>query len=228
VISLSGIKKSYKMGEIDLNVLNGITLEIKRKEFVTLMGPSGSGKSTLLNIIGCLDKSSEGTYQLAGNYVDKMTDDELADIRNTKIGFVFQSFNLIPRIDAVRNVELPLIYAGISSSVRKKKSLEALEQVGLSDRALHSPAQMSGGQQQRVAIARALVNDPEVIIADEPTGSLDTVNGHEVMELFTSLHKENDKTIVLVTHETEIANYAQRIVRVRDGLIESDTINSAE
>jgi putative ABC transport system ATP-binding protein len=201
--------------------LKGITFNISRGEFVAIMGPSGSGKSTLLNIIGCLDVLDEGSYFLSGMPVAASTEDELAEIRNQKIGFVFQQFNLIPRINAVRNVELPLLYTAISSQVRRNKAMQMLNKVGLADRAGHSPAQLSGGQQQRVAIARALVNTPSILIADEPTGSLDTQSGHEIMNIFKTLN-EAGITIVMVTHEEDIAAHASRVIRLRDGVIETD------
>lgn len=221
MIALNGIRKRYRMGEVDLSVLKGISLEIETGEFVAIMGPSGSGKSTLLNVIGCLDTSDEGTYALDEISVEKASEDMLADIRNEKLGFVFQLFNLIPRINALRNVELPLVYAGVPAVERKKRALKSLEMVGLANRADHTPAQLSGGQQQRVAIARALINEPSIIIADEPTGSLDTVSGNEIMKLFSWLHSTG-KTVVMVTHEEEIAAYAKRVIRLRDGLIERD------
>lgn len=221
MIALNGIWKRYRMGEVDLSVLKGISLEIETGEFVAIMGPSGSGKSTLLNVIGCLDTSDEGTYALDEIAVEKASEDMLADIRNEKLGFVFQLFNLIPRINALRNVELPLVYAGVPAVERKKRALKSLEMVGLANRADHTPAQLSGGQQQRVAIARALINEPSIIIADEPTGSLDTVSGNEIMKLFSWLHSTG-KTVVMVTHEEEIAAYAKRVIRLRDGLIERD------
>lgn len=221
MIRLSSIKKSFLLGEVTLAVLKDISLEIAAGEFVAIMGPSGSGKSTLLNIIGCLDYLDEGSYRFGKNNIEHAGDDELAHIRNQKIGFVFQLFNLLPRISALRNVELPMVYAGVRGETRKQIAMAALAEVGLSDRARHSPARLSGGQQQRVAIARALVNKPDLIIADEPTGALDSASGHDIMRIFASLHTSG-KTVVMVTHEEEIARYAQRVVRLRDGMIEND------
>ncbi len=223
MIRLRDIHKSYRIGEVILPVLKGISLAIDAGEFVAIMGPSGSGKSTLLNIIGCLDTVDSGRYFLSGVPVEGATDGNLAEIRNHRIGFVFQLFNLIPRIDAERNVELPLLYAGVSRKERKRLAIEALARVGLRDRAAHSPAKLSGGQQQRVAIARALVNRPDIVIADEPTGSLDSAAGKEIMAIFSRLHGEG-RTIVLVTHEEDIAAFARRIVRLRDGRVEMDTL----
>lgn len=221
MISLHNLHKWYQLGEIRIPVLKEISLNIERGEFVAIMGPSGSGKSTLLNIIGCLDVLDTGSYTLMGKAVANKSDDDLAGIRNQKLGFIFQQFNLIPRIDALRNVELPLFYSAVLPRIRKEKAMQMLSMVGLADRAEHSPSQLSGGQQQRVAIARALVNTPDILIADEPTGSLDTKSGHEIMRIFQNLNKEGI-TIVMVTHEEDIAATAKRIIRLRDGRIEFD------
>lgn len=218
MIQLHSVSKTYYRGDLPVPVLNNISLHIKKGEFVAIMGPSGSGKSTLLNILGCLDTADAGVYKLGGKIVQAANEDELARIRNRWIGFVFQSFNLIPRSDALHNVELPMIYAGVPPSIRKKRAQAALKIVGLADRADHIPAHLSGGQQQRVAIARSIVNDPEIIIADEPTGALDSKTSHDIMHLFQQL-QATGKTIVMVTHEDEIGAYAERIIRVRDGLI---------
>ena len=209
------------MGRQTLQVLNGINLDINKNEYVALMGPSGSGKSTLMNILGCLDSPTGGTYVLNGSDVSKMADNDLAEIRNKEIGFVFQQFNLLPRLTAVDNVALPLVYAGISRKRRTEMALEVLDKVGLADRSHHKPNELSGGQSQRVAIARALVNNPSIILADEPTGNLDSKTSIEIMDIFGKIQQAGN-TVVLVTHEEDIANYAQRIVRLRDGLIESD------
>lgn len=221
MISLKGIRKIYQMGEIEVKALDGIDLEIGEHEFVCIMGASGSGKSTLMNIIGCLDRPSEGSYTLDGSDVSALSSRELADIRNKKVGFVFQTFNLLPRMTAHRNVELPLIYAGNNDKERKRKTALALEKVELSDRAKHKPNEMSGGQRQRVAIARALVNDPSILFADEPTGNLDSRTGLAIMALFQRLHREG-ATIVMVTHEMDIALHAQRIIHLKDGKIIGD------
>jgi len=220
MISIKTLHKSYQLGDTRIPVLHGVSLDIAPGEFVAIMGPSGSGKSTLLNIIGCLDTLDSGAYTLGDISVSDATDNELARIRNSRLGFVFQSFNLIPRINALRNVELPIIYAGLAPAERKRRITQVLDRVSLLDRAEHSPAQLSGGQQQRVAIARALVNNPDVLIADEPTGSLDTATSHEIMELFASLNNDK-KTIVMVTHESEIAAWADRTIYLRDGKISS-------
>jgi putative ABC transport system ATP-binding protein len=221
VISLQGIKKSYFLGKQELPVLKGIDLTIKSNEYVALMGPSGSGKSTLMNIIGCLDSPTAGQYILNGKNVSQMVDDELADVRNVEIGFVFQQFNLLPRLTAWENVALPLIYAGISKKEREERARAMLEKVGLGDRAHHKPNELSGGQSQRVAIARALINNPSLILADEPTGNLDTKTSVEIMQLFSDIQASGN-TVVLVTHEEDIANYTHRVVRIRDGVVESD------
>jgi len=221
IIHLEAIRKSYFMGKNELPVLKGISLEILKNEYVALMGPSGSGKSTLMNIIGCLDTATTGKYTLNGKNVSSMTDNELAEIRNKEIGFVFQQFNLLPRLTALENVALPLVYSGTSKKLRTERALHVLDLVNLTDRSHHKPNEMSGGQCQRVAIARALVNNPSLILADEPTGNLDTTTSYEIMEIFDRIYSEGN-TIVLVTHETDIANHARRAVRLRDGLIESD------
>lgn len=222
VVSLREIKKIYQMGDVEVSALRGVDIDIHAGEMVAIMGPSGSGKSTLMNIIGCLDVPSAGWYELDGKDVSRLKDDQLAAIRNHKIGFVFQSFNLLPRTTALANVELPLIYAGAGGRLRRQRAEEALRLVGLGERIHHKPNELSGGQQQRVAIARALVNDPSMILADEPTGNLDTKTSIEIMELFQRLNKERGITIVFVTHNPETADYCHRIVRVRDGLVESD------
>ena len=224
VIETTDISKVYRMGTEEIHALQSVSITIQRGEYVAFMGPSGSGKSTLMNIIGCLDTPTSGRYILNGKDVSNMTDNQLADVRNREIGFVFQSFNLLPRATALDNVALPLIYAGYGKSERQAIALEALRSVGLSDRALHKPNELSGGQRQRVAIARALVNNPSIILADEPTGALDTRTSHEIMDLFEALYAKGN-TIIMVTHEEDIARYAHRIVRLRDGLVESDTIN---
>ncbi len=220
MIQLSNAFKSYRSGDFVLPILKNITLSINQGEFVAIMGPSGSGKSTLLNVIGCLDTLDSGAYQLFGHTVGHLDEDGLARVRLKYIGFVFQSFNLIPRYNALRNVELPMIYSRTAPDVRILRAKQALELVGLGDRLGHTPAQLSGGQQQRIAIARALINNPHIIIADEPTGSLDSATGHEIMHLFQRLHAAG-KTIVMVTHEDRIAAYAQRIVHVQDGRVET-------
>jgi len=221
ILDLREVRRTYIMGEEKVRALAGVSLEIRRGEYVAIMGPSGSGKSTLMNIIGCLDVPDGGSYQLEGQAVDKMSEDQLADIRNRKIGFVFQTFNLVPRVTVFKNVELPLIYAGKPRAERKRIAEEAIKVVGLTERMLHKPNELSGGQRQRVAIARALVCDPSIILADEPTGNLDSATGAEIMAVLGELHAKGN-TIILVTHEDDIAAHAHRVVRLRDGLIESD------
>lgn len=223
IIHLEDIRKNYFLGRQVIEVLKGITLDIFKNEYVALMGPSGSGKSTLMNILGCLDTPTAGTYVLNGKDVSSTTDNELAEVRNHEIGFVFQQFNLLPRLTAVENVALPLVYAGVSKKLRTEKALAVLEKVNLADRSHHRPNELSGGQNQRVAIARALVNDPAIILADEPTGNLDSKTSYEIMEIFTRI-QEQGNTIILVTHEEDIANYAHRIVRLLDGVINSDNV----
>jgi putative ABC transport system ATP-binding protein len=225
VIETHNISRRYKMGEEVIMALKSISISIDRGEYVAFMGPSGSGKSTLMNIVGCLDTPSSGDYFLSGQNVSRMSENALAEVRNKEIGFVFQTFNLLPRSTALENVALPLVYAGYGSSAREQRAMEALRSVGLENRAKHKPNELSGGQRQRVAIARALVNDPSIILADEPTGNLDTKTSYEIMDLFEELHDKGN-TIIMVTHEEDIAQYAHRIVRLRDGLIESDTRNT--
>jgi putative ABC transport system ATP-binding protein len=224
IIHLESIQKSYFMGRQELQVLKGISLDIFKNEYVALMGPSGSGKSTLMNIIGCLDTPSAGKYILNEHDVSEMKDNDLAEIRNKEIGFVFQQFNLLPRLTALENVALPLVYAGMSKKLRTEKAMHVMAMVSLTDRSHHKPNELSGGQCQRVAIARALVNDPSIILADEPTGNLDTKTSYEIMGIFDEIYK-NGNTIITVTHEEDIANHARRIVRLRDGVIESDKKN---
>ncbi len=221
IITLKNIGKTYHVGTEEVHALRDISLTIEKGEYVAIMGPSGSGKSTLMNILGCLDTPTKGLYSFKGVNVSEMDDNELAEIRNREIGFVFQTFNLLPRSDALHNVELPLIYAGVPSDVRKKRAREALEHVGLGDRIHHKPNELSGGQRQRVAIARALVTEPSIILADEPTGNLDTKTGEEIMLLFNEIYEQGN-TIILVTHEEYIAEHAERIIRLKDGLIEAD------
>ena len=224
LINIKKIKRDFQLGNETINVLKDIDLQINKGEYVALMGPSGSGKSTLMNLLGCLDTPTSGTYVLNGNDVSQMHDDDLAEIRNKEIGFVFQTFNLLPRTSALDNVALPMIYAGYSKSERNERATEVLTQVNLSDRMDHQPNQLSGGQRQRVAIARALVNKPSIILADEPTGNLDSKTSIEIMNLFNDIHK-NGNTVIVVTHEEDIAKYAHRVIRLRDGMIESDTPN---
>jgi putative ABC transport system ATP-binding protein len=221
VIDIEGVTKLYKMGAETVHALRGVNLQIRRNEYLAIMGPSGSGKSTLMNMLGCLDTPTAGRYEFSGKNVATMVDDELADIRNREIGFVFQTFNLLPRSDALHNVELPLIYAGIGKHERLERAREALVNVGLGDRVHHKPNELSGGQRQRVAIARALVTRPSIILADEPTGNLDSKTGVEIMALFEQLYAQGN-TLIVVTHEEDIAQHARRIVRLRDGLVESD------
>lgn len=226
LIKLKNVRKSYPLDGFDLEILKGIDLTINFGEFVAIMGPSGSGKSTLMNILGCLDTPTSGEYLLDGRNVENLSADELADIRNQKIGFVFQGFNLLSRTTALENVELPMVYAGVGDAERRQKAQKALTGVGLGDRLYHLPNQLSGGQQQRVAIARAIVNDAPIIFADEPTGNLDTKMSVEIMRLFSRLNQEANRTVILVTHEEDIALYAKRIIKIVDGEIHSDTINN--
>jgi putative ABC transport system ATP-binding protein len=225
IIHLEGIRKSYFMGKQVLEVLKNISLDIHKNEYVALMGPSGSGKSTLMNILGCLDTPTAGKYVLNGQDVSKMEDNDLADIRNKEIGFVFQQFNLLPRLPALENVALPLIYAGLGKKQRTEKAKHVLDLVNLTDRSSHKPNELSGGQSQRVAIARALVNDPAIILADEPTGNLDTKTSYEIMDIFEKINSAGN-TVVLVTHEEDIANRGRRVIRLRDGVVEADTPRS--
>jgi putative ABC transport system ATP-binding protein len=224
IIQTESIQKIYKMGNQTVNALQSISIEIDKGEYVAFMGPSGSGKSTLMNIVGCLDTPTSGTYMLNGKLVSDMTENELAETRNKEIGFVFQTFNLLPRATALENVALPLIYAGYSKSERNEMAMQALENVSLADRYHHRPNELSGGQRQRVAIARALVNNPSILLADEPTGNLDTKTSYDIMNLFQELH-DKGHTIIMVTHEDDIAHYSHRIIRLRDGLIEWDRKN---
>lgn len=224
VISISNIRRDFKLGSEIVHVLKGIDLEIEKGDYVALMGPSGSGKSTLMNILGCLDTPTAGTYILNGHDVSQLSDNDLAEIRNKEIGFVFQTFNLMPRTSSLDNVALPMVYAGASKEDRKKRATEVLQDVGLGDRMDHKPNQLSGGQRQRVAVGRALVNHPSIILADEPTGNLDTKTSIEIMNLFDEIHSRGN-TVILVTHEEDIAEHAHRIIRLRDGVIESDQRN---
>lgn len=224
IIEIEALTKWYTIGQETVKALNGVNLTVNKNEYVALMGPSGSGKSTLMNILGCLDTPTQGKYCLNGPDVAKLSDSQLAEIRNKEIGFVFQTFNLLPRYSALENVALPLVYAGFNKEQRNKKAAEVLSQVGLGDRMKHKPNELSGGQRQRVAVARALVNTPSIILADEPTGNLDTKTSYEIMLLFEEIHKQGN-TIIVVTHEEDIARHAHRIVRLRDGVIESDEVN---
>jgi len=222
IILIRDLKKLYKMGTSIVRALNGVSFEVNKNEYIAIMGPSGSGKSTLMNMIGCLDTPTSGEYILNQNNVSDLNDAELANVRNREIGFVFQTFNLLPRTDCLSNVELPLIYSGLRTAERKKRATATLEKVGLGDRLDHKPNELSGGQRQRVAIARALVNNPSILLADEPTGNLDSKTGYEIMMLFEELYRSGN-TILVVTHEQEIAEHARRIIRLKDGIIESDT-----
>lgn len=224
IIIIKGIKKFYKVGTQEVKALNGVDIIIHKNEYVAIMGPSGSGKSTMMNILGCLDSPTAGTYILNGTDVSKMDDNDLAEVRNKEIGFIFQSFNLLPRYNALDNVSLPLIYSGIGKAERDLMAREAIESVDLTDRLHHKPNELSGGQRQRVAVARALVNKPSIILADEPTGNLDSKTSADIMKLFADIHKKGN-TIIVVTHEEDIAKHAKRIIRLRDGLIESDEVN---
>jgi putative ABC transport system ATP-binding protein len=221
VIRIEQITKEYLMGEMTVRALKGVDLLVQRNEYVAIMGPSGSGKSTLMNIIGCLDTPTTGRYELNGSDVALMEDDQLAEIRNKEVGFVFQTFNLLPRSTSLQNVELPLVYAGVPAEERRRRAEEALEAVGLGDRIFHKPNELSGGQRQRVAIARALVNSPAILLADEPTGNLDSGTGREILAIFENLYNRGN-TIIVITHEKEVARYARRVIRLRDGFIESD------
>jgi putative ABC transport system ATP-binding protein len=227
VIELEDIRKVYRMGEVEVNALAGLTLCVRRGEVLAIMGPSGSGKSTLMNIIGCLDRPTSGTYRLDGKTVSQMNDDALAEIRNRKVGFVFQSFNLLGRSTATANVELPLRYAGVNRG-RRERAREILKQVGLGDRTEHKPMELSGGQQQRVAIARALINNPAIILADEPTGNLDSRSGAEILDLLLQLNRDRGTTLVIVTHDTNVAAHARRIIRLKDGSVEEDHVSDAK
>jgi putative ABC transport system ATP-binding protein len=224
LISIRGLHRVYQVGDQEVRALDGVDLDIEKNEYVAIMGPSGSGKSTLMNILGCLDTPTQGSYKLKDMEIARMTDDELARIRNQEIGFVFQTFNLLPRADALHNVELPLVYAGLRHEERRTRAREALAIVGLADRMKHRPNELSGGQRQRVAIARALVNKPSIILADEPTGNLDSKTGEEIMVAFENIWKQGN-TVILVTHEPDIAEHARRVVRMKDGRVEDDRVN---
>jgi len=223
LLSLEGVSKVYRMGKFQVTALDGVSLTVERGEFVSIMGPSGSGKSTLLNIVGCLDRPSKGIYRFEGQSVAELTEERLAELRNRRIGFVFQTFNLLPYLTALGNVELPLVYRGIPGRVRRERAMEVLERVGLADRVSHRPAELSGGQQQRVAIARALVGEPSLILADEPTGNLDSRSGREIMAIFRRLNAEDGVTIVQVTHNEDMARYGSRVIRLRDGRVVDDS-----
>lgn len=222
VVDAKDLKKVYVMGDVEVHALRGLSIQIARGEVVSIMGPSGSGKSTLMNMLGCLDRPSSGEYYLDGEAVADLNDDQLADIRNRKVGFVFQSFNLLPRATALSNVELPLRYSSISGRERRERAREALAAVGLADRMDHRPSELSGGQQQRVAMARALINNPSIVMADEPTGNLDTKSGDEIMQLLLKLNQELDTTLIIVTHDPEVAEFTDRIVTIRDGVVEGN------
>jgi putative ABC transport system ATP-binding protein len=223
MIELINVTKTYRMGEVDITVLNGVSLRVRQGELIAIMGPSGSGKSSIMNILGCLDRPSSGSYRFENREVSALTDDELASIRNVKIGFVFQTFNLLPRFTALKNVEVPLIYSGVPAKIRRERAIPMLQQVGLSERMYHKPTELSGGQQQRVAIARALVNHPPLLLADEPTGNLDSRSGEEILKLLIGLHKKG-VTIIIVTHDQSVAERCNRTITVKDGLIISDKV----
>jgi len=225
MIELINVTKTYHMGEVDITVLSGVSLRVQKGELIAIMGPSGSGKSTIMNVLGCLDRPTSGSYRFEDREVSALTDDELASIRNVKIGFVFQTFNLLPRFTALKNVEVPLIYSGVPAKLRKERAIPMLQQVGLSERMYHKPTELSGGQQQRVAIARALVNHPPLLLADEPTGNLDSRSGEEILKLLVALNKEG-VTIVIVTHDQSVAERCNRTITVKDGLILSDKVRA--
>jgi putative ABC transport system ATP-binding protein len=225
MIELINITKTYRMGEVDITVLSGVSLNVRQGELIAIMGPSGSGKSTIMNIVGCLDRPTTGSYRFEDREISALTDDELASIRNVKIGFVFQTFNLLPRFTALKNVEVPLIYSGVPARLRKERAIPMLQQVGLSERMHHKPTELSGGQQQRVAIARALVNHPQLLLADEPTGNLDSRSGEEILNLLVGLNKEG-VTVVIVTHDQSVAARCNRTITVKDGLILNDQVHA--